>query len=110
MFAPWEPKLFIDVSILSQKCKNYNIIKHINEEILHIIYFDPAKYSAKDEYNRYGYSLLCSDIATTAIKDGSHIIKNEYYTIHGSSAKRFSCNMCVPHKGDVKYCSSKNFR
>ena len=33
MFAPWEPKLLMDVFILSQKCKDYNIIKHINEEI-----------------------------------------------------------------------------
>ena len=38
MFAPWEPKLLMDVCILSHKCKYYNIIKHINEEISYIIY------------------------------------------------------------------------
>ena len=68
----------MDVCILSQKCKDYNIIKHINEEISYIIYFYPSKYPVKDGYDGDGYTLLCNNIATTAIKDGYHIIRNGY--------------------------------
>ena len=84
MFVPWEPKLLIDVFILSQKYKDYNIIKHINEEIFYIVYFNPSKYSVKDKYDGDVYSLLCNNI------DGYHIIRNGYYTICGSTAQRFS--------------------
>ena len=44
------------------------MIKHINEDISYIIYCDPSKYPVKDGYDRDGYSLLCNNIATTAIK------------------------------------------
>ena len=44
MFAPWEPKLLMDICILSQKCKDYNIIKHIDEEILTNTAVGSAKY------------------------------------------------------------------
>ena len=54
--------------------------------------------------------LLCNNIATTAIKDEYHIIRYGYYTICSSTAQRFSCNRCVPYKGDVKHCNSKTFR
>ena len=101
------PKLLIDVCILSQKYKDYNIIKHINEEIF---YFDPSKYSVKDLYDGDGYSLLCNNITTTAIKDGYHIIRNGYYSIRGLTAQRIACIMCVPYKGNVKHHSSKTFR
>ena len=110
MSAPRELKLLMDVCILSQKSKDYNIIKDINEEISYIIYFDPSKYLVKDGYNGHGYSLLCNDIATTVIKDGYHIIRNGYYTVGSSTAQRYSCNRCVPYKGRVKHCSSKTFR
>ena len=103
MFSSWEPKLLMDVYILSQKCKDYNIIKHINEDISYFIYFDPSKYLVKDGYDGDGYALLCNDIATTAIKEGFHIIRNGYYNIRGSTAQRFSCNRCVLYKGDVKH-------
>ena len=76
MFSPWEPKLLMDVCILPQKCKDYNIIKHINEEISYFIYFDPKKYLVNDGYEGEGYSLLCNDIATAAIKSGYHIVRN----------------------------------
>ena len=61
-------------------------------------------------YDGDGYSLLYHDIATTAFKGWYHIIRNGYYTIRGSAAQRYTCNRCVPYKGDVKYCNSKNFR
>ena len=64
----------------------------------------------KDGYDGDGYSLLCNDIAITAIKDGCHIIRNGYYTIRSATAQGFSYNMCVPYKGDVKHRSSKPFR
>ena len=55
MFASWKPKLVMEVCIISQKCKYYNIIKHINDDISYIIYFD---YLVKDGYNGDGYSLF----------------------------------------------------
>ena len=69
IFTSWEPKLLMDVCILSQKCKDCNIIKRINEHSSYIIYFDPSKYSVKDRYDRDGYSLLYNNIATIALKD-----------------------------------------
>ena len=110
IFAPWEPKLLMNICILSQKCKDYNIIKHINEDVSYIIYFNPSKHSVKDGYDGDGFSLLCNNIPIIALKDGYHIIRYEFYTIHGSTVKRFSCNSCVPYKGDVKHRSSKRFR
>ena len=95
---------------ITTKCKDYSIIKHINEETFYIIYFYPSKYSVKDGYNGYRYSLLCNDISTTAIKDRYHIIRNRYYDICGSTAQRFSCNRCVPYKVYFKHCNSKPFR
>ena len=86
------------------------LIKHINEDIPLIIYFDPSKYLVKDGYDGDRYSLLCNDIATTAIKEGFHIIRNGYYNIRGSTAQRFSCNRCVLYKGDVKHCNSESYR
>ena len=85
-------------------------MKHINEDISYVIYFDPSKYSVKDGYDGDWYSLLCNNIATTAIQDGYHIIKNEYYSICSSTAQRCSCNRCVPYKGDMKHRCSKTFR
>ena len=45
------------------------------------ICFDPSKYLVEDWYDRDGYSLLCNDIATIAIKEGYDTIRNEYYNI-----------------------------
>ena len=45
-----------------------------------ISFFCTSKYSGKDGYDGDGYSLLCNNIATTAIKHGCHIIRNGYYT------------------------------
>ena len=73
IFAPWEPYLI-----------DYSIIKHINEEISYIIYFTSSKYSVKDGYDGDGYSLLCNNIATTALKNGYCLIINGYYPICGS--------------------------
>ena len=55
MFASWEPKLVMDAN-LSQKCKDYDIIKHINKAIFYFIYFDLSKYSIKDGNDRDRYS------------------------------------------------------
>ena len=56
MFASWEPNLSMDIYFPSQKCEDYNIIKHMNEDISYINYFDPSKYLVNDEYNGDGYS------------------------------------------------------
>ena len=42
MFASWEPKFLMDIGILSQKYKDYDIIKHINNDVSYIICFDPS--------------------------------------------------------------------
>ena len=109
IFASWEPKLSIDVCILSHRCKDCNIIKHINKDLSFIIYFDPSKCLDKDGYDG-GSSLLCNDITTSALKDGYLIIRYGYYTIRDPTAQRFSYNRCVPYKGDMKHHSSKSFR
>ena len=87
MCAPWEPKLLMDICILAQKCKDYDIIKNINEEKSYIIYFHPSKHSVKDGYDGDRCSLLCNNIATKALNNGYHIIRNVYYTICSSTAQ-----------------------
>ena len=106
----WEPKLLINVWILSQKYKDYGIIKHVNEDMSYIIYFDPSKYSVKDGFNRDGYSLLCNDTAVRGLKEGYQRIENGYYTIRCSTIQRFFCNRCDWHIRDVEYCSSKSLK
>ena len=44
MFIPWEPKLLMDVFILTKHQQNYDIIKHVEKDCVHTIYFDPQKY------------------------------------------------------------------
>ena len=57
-----------------------------------------------------GIDIPYFDIATSALEDEYYIIWNGYYTICGSTAKRVSCNRCVPCKGYMKYSSLKTFR
>ena len=56
------------------------------------------------------FILIHQNIATTAIKDEYHIIRNRYCTICGPTAQRLSYNRCVPCKGNLKQFSSKTFR
>ena len=44
MFSPLEPKLLMDVFTLTKHQQNYDLIKHMNEDSVHTIYFDPQKY------------------------------------------------------------------
>ena len=67
MFSPWVPKLLMDVFILSEHREKYDIIKHVNEDYVHTIYFDPHKYSVSNKFKGDAYNLLCKDLATSAI-------------------------------------------
>ena len=83
MFSPWEPKLLMDVFILSEHHENYNIIKHVNQDCLHRIYFDPQKYHVTNQFQGEIYDLLCKDLATSAIKQGYQIVKMVFILLRG---------------------------
>ena len=70
MFTPWEPKLLMNVFIWTEHQQNYGIIKHVNKDCVHNIYFDPQKYPVCNKFKGKGYSLLCKDSATSAINHG----------------------------------------
>ena len=46
MFSPWKPKLLIDVFISAEHQQDYSIIKHLDEDCVHTIYFGPLKISS----------------------------------------------------------------
>ena len=110
MFSPWKPKLLMDVFILTEHMENYDIIKHVNEDCVHTIYFDPQKYPVRNKFKGEGYSLLCKDLATSSINHGYQIVRNGFYVVGGSTANRFSCSRCIQYKGDIKCRQATPFR
>ena len=110
MFSPWKPKLLMDVFILTDHIEKYDIIKHINEDCLHTIYFDPQKYPVTDKFQGEGYSLLCKDLATSSINHGYQIARNVFYVVGGLTANRFSCSRCIQYIGDIKCRQATPFR
>ena len=44
MFSPCEPKLLMDIFILTQHHEGYDIIKDINQVCLHRVCFNPQNY------------------------------------------------------------------
>ena len=109
MFSPWVPKLLMDVFILREHHENYNIIKHVNQDCLHRIYFDPRKYHVTNKFEGEGYDLLCKDLATSAIKQGYQIVKNGFYLVGGLTANRFSCSRCIQYKGNINVGKTTSF-
>ena len=107
MFSPWEPKLLMDVFILT------DIIKHVSGDCVHKIYFDPQKYPVCNKFKAEGYSLLCKDLATSAINHGYQIVRNSFYVVGSLTAYRFFCGRCIQYKGDIKcwllalFCSKR---
>ena len=85
----------MDISILSQNHKEYKRIKHMNEDCLYTIYFDPQKYPFSKQYKGEVYSLLYKDLAASAIKQGYQIVKNGFYVVGALTTNRFSCSMCI---------------
>ena len=67
MFSPWEPKLLMDGFILWDYHQDYYIIKHINQDCLFTIYYDPQKYLVSNRFQVDVFSLLCKNLATSAI-------------------------------------------
>ena len=92
----------MDVFILTDHWQNYDIIKHVNEDCVHTICFDPQKYPVCNKYKREGYSLSCKDLATYTIDHGYQIVKNNFYVVGGLTANRFSCSRCIQYKGDIE--------
>ena len=42
--------LLMDVFVLTEHWQDYDIIKHMNEDCVHIIYFDPQKYPVSNKF------------------------------------------------------------
>ena len=99
MFTQWEPKLLMDVFILSDHQQKYDIIKHVNKDCVHTIYFNPKVYN---KFKGDSYTLLCKDVAPSAINHGYQIVKNGFYDVGALAANRFPCNRCIQYKGDIK--------
>ena len=55
VLIPLEPKLLMDVYILTECWQNYDIIKHVNEDSVHMTYFDPQKYPVSNKFKGEGY-------------------------------------------------------
>ena len=73
----------MDVFVLTEHRQIYDIIKHVNKDCVHTIYFDPQKYPVYNKFKGDNYSLLCKDLATSAINRGYQIVKNAFYIIDG---------------------------
>ena len=86
MFSPWLPKLLMGVFFLTQHHEGCDIIKHVSQDCLHRVYFDPQKYPVSNQFQGYGYDLLYKDLATSAIKQGYQIVKKWF-----SFCWRFNC-------------------
>ena len=82
--------------------QNYDIIKHVNKDCVHTIYFDPQKYPICNKFKGDDYSLLCKDLATSAINHGNQIVKNGFYIVSSLTANRISSSRCIQYKGDIK--------
>ena len=78
------------------------MIKHVNEDCAHTIYFDPQKYPVCNEFQVEGYSLLCKDLATFAINHGYQMVRNGYYVVGSLTANRFSCSRYIQYKGNIR--------
>ena len=109
IFSLWEPKLLMNVFISIEHQQNCDIIKHVNEDCVHTIHFDPQKYPVCNKFKGEGYSLPCKDLATSAVNHGYQIVKHSLYIVGGLSANRFSCSRCIQYKGDIKCRQSTLF-
>ena len=101
------PKLLMDILILTQHYKGYDIIKHINQDCLHRVYFDPKNTLY---FKGMKNDLLCKDLATSAIIQIYQIVKNVFYSVSSLTANRFSCSRCIWYKGNIYFHESTSFR
>ena len=106
MISLWLPKLLMDIIILVQHYKDYNIIKNINEDCLQRVYFEPQKYPVSNQFQGHGYALLCKVLATSAMKQGYQIVKTGLYVVRGLTINRISCSRCIQYKGNMNYRKS----
>ena len=44
MFSPWVTKILMDFFILTQHHEGYDIIKNVNQDCPHRVYFNPHRY------------------------------------------------------------------
>ena len=92
----------MDVFILAEHCLDYDMIKHVIEDCVYTIYFDPQKYLVCNQYNGGCYSLLCKDFITSVINQSYQIVRNGFYVGNGLTTNRFLCSRCIQYKGDIK--------
>ena len=85
----------MDVFILIGHWQNYHIIKLVNEDCVPTIYFDPQIYPVCNKLKGEGYSLLCKDLATSAINHGCQIVKNGFYVVDNLTANSVSCSRWI---------------
>ena len=64
IFSPWVPTLLMDVFIFNQQHEGYDIIKHVNQDCLHRVCFNPQKYPVSNQFQGNGYDLFLKDLAT----------------------------------------------
>ena len=82
----------------------------MNEDCVHTIYFDPQCYPVCNKFKGEGYSLLCKDLATSAINHDYQIVRNGFYIVGGLViAHRLSRSRCIQYKGDIKCQQSTLF-
>ena len=73
----------MDVFILTEHQQDYDVINYVNEDCVHMIYFDPQKNPVCNKFKGEGYTLQCKDLATSAINHGYQIVKNGFYVVDG---------------------------
>ena len=52
----------------TQHYEGCDIITHVNQDCLHMVYFDPQKDPVSIQFQGQRYDLLCKDLVISAIK------------------------------------------
>ena len=94
----------MDVFILTQHHEDYDIIKHINEDCLHMLYFDPQKYPVAKQFQGNENGLLCNDLVASAIKQGYQIVKNDFYLVGGLTVNMIEYESYGTKKSEKNNC------
>ena len=104
MSSLWVPKLLMDLFLLNQHHECYDITKHVNQDYLYMVYFNPQKCPISNQFQGDRHDLLCKDLTTSAIKQGYQIVKNDSYSLGGLTANRFSCSRYIQFNGNINFC------
>ena len=78
-----------------------NELSDDNELDLQQILMEEARqHPVYNKFNREDYSLLCKDLAISAINQGYQIVRNGFY-VDILTINRFLCSRCIQYKGDI---------